>query len=644
MVRRLEPDELRIFAKRLLRDIRALDQMLSRGLVQSGRRRVGCEQEMFLVDRAWRPFPSAIEVLDLLDDHHFTTELGRFNLEANLDPQLFEGDCLSRMEADLADKLVAARNVVQGLGGDLLLTGILPTLRMSDLSLENLTPKPRYLALNDAMSQLRGGDYEFRLRGTDELIVKHDSVMLEACCTSFQIHYQADPEGFVQLYNAAQALTAPLLAGAVNSPMLFGRRLWLETRIPLFQQAIDTRQATASLRERSARVSFGERWLEDSVIELFREDLARFRILLGVAVEEDSLTVLNEGRIPSLRALQVHNGTIYRWNRACYGVDGATPHLRIENRVLPAGPTVLDEVANASFFFGRLKAVPDAYPDLKSVMDFEDAHLNFLLAAQTGLKSRFRWIRGKTVSAQELILKELLPIAREGLRSAKINESDVAKYLGVIEARVSAGRTGAQWILKSFADTRQLGRDAALTAVTAATAVRQWDGEAGYRWTPAGLEEGMTPEPEKLRIEESMTTDLFTIHPEEPIDMVANLMDWKKIRHVPVEDDGGCLVGLVSSGAVLQYLNAGGKEEGKPPPAGSIMDRDPVTIPPETSVQDAIVLMGERRAECLLVVKESRLVGIVTERDVLRLAAHLLGARESEAGKDDDSSRSPSDR
>ena len=632
MVKRLKADQLRHFAKTLLRDVRALERMLSDGLIQSGHRRIGCEQEMFLVDRAWRPFPVALEILDRLGDEHFTTELGRFNLEANLDPQAFEGDCLSRMEADLLAKLAEVREVAHGMGGEIVLTGILPTLRKSDLVLDNLTPKPRYHALNEAMNQLRGGDYEFRLRASDELIVKQDSVMLESCCTSFQIHYQTDPEDFVQLYNAAQAFTAPLLAAAVNSPMLFGRRLWFETRVPLFQQAIDTRRATASLRERSSRVSFGERWLEGSVVELYREDIARFRILLGVEVDEDSLATLKQGGIPKLRALQVHNGTVYRWNRACYGFNGATPHLRIENRVLPSGPTVLDEVANAALFFGLMHAMPDAYPNLTDVMDFDDAHVNFMVAAQTGLKARFRWIHGRAVSAGDLILEELLPIAREGLKSGGITQTDIDRYLGVIEERVSAGRTGAQWILKSFADTRGLRRDAALTALTAATVQRQWSGEPGYRWQPATLEEGMTLERQNLRIEESMSTDLFTIHPDEPIDLVTNLMDWKHIRHVPVEDDDGRLVGLVSYSEVLRYFNRGGKEEGLPVSADSIMDPEPVTVSPETPVLDAISLMTERKADCLLVVKDDRLVGIVTEHDVLSLAAHLLGDSQNGTG------------
>ena len=339
---------------------------------------------------------------------------------------------------------------------------------------------------------------------------------------------------------------------------------------------------------------------------------------------------------PRLRALQVHNGTVYRWNRACYGFNGTIPHLRIENRVLPAGPNVLDQMANAAFFFGLMSAMPSAYPGLSDVMDFDDAHVNFVMAAQTGLTARFRWIRGRSISAQDLILEELLPIARDGLRSAGIRPEDIDRYLGVIESRVSAGRTGAQWILKSFADTRELRRDVRLTALTAATVHRQWSGEAGHRWLPATVEESMTLERPQLRVEESMSTDLFTIRPDDSIDLVTNLMDWKHIRHVPVEGDDGRLVGIVSYAEVLRYFNNGGREDGLPVSADSVMDSNQATVSPETSVLDAISLMAERNADCLLVVKDERLVGIVTEHDVLSLARQLLIRNDNEAGRDNE--------
>jgi CBS domain-containing protein len=624
-VDRLSPAALRSFVVKLLADVRALEQMVSTGVMESGRCRIGCEQEMFLVDHAWTVSPVALEILDRITDSHFTTELGKFNLELNLDPIPFEGDCLSRMETELKSNLEKVRTVAHSLNTEILLTGILPTLRKSDLGMDNMTPKPRYLALNEAICRLRGGDCEFRLTGGDELIVKHDSLMLEACCTSFQAHYQATPEKFAEVYNTAQAITGPLLAAAVNSPVLFGRRLWPETRIPLFLQAVDTRHATASLRERSPRVSFGSRWVERSAVELYQEDIARFPVLLQARVEEDSLAMLKRGEIPRLAALQVYNSAVYRWNRPCYGLTGGKPHIRIENRVLPSGPTVLDEVANSAFFFGLLHGMPAVYEDISTVMNFEHAQANFMAAAREGLIAVFRWVGGRRVAAPNLILEELLPVARDGLTQANIRKGDIDRYLGVIEARVSTRRTGAQWILESLADMKSVRRDSALATLTAAIVHRQWDSETPvHEWPKAETKEGRTMKRDKLRIEESMTTDLFTIQPDETIDLVTNLMEWRHIRHVPVEDEEGRLAGLVSYFEVLRYLNKRSADDRDPIAVRSIMDPNPLTATPETLLQEAISLMAQNKADCLLVVKDDRLVGIVTEHDILNLAADLL--------------------
>ena len=379
----------RQFITHLLRDVQALEAMIERGMIETGVRRIGAEQELFLVDQTWRPAPVAMDILDIIEDPHFTTELGRFNLEINLDPLPFTNTCLSTLERDLTELLQKLRTVTHRQGVEVTLTGILPTLRKSDLTLANMTPRPRYVALNEIMTHMRGDAYEFRLKGTDELIVKHDSVMLESCCTSFQVHYQVGAEEFALLYNLAQAVTAPLLAAAANAPLLFGRRLWRETRIPLFQQAIDTRSASHHLRERSPRVSFGQQWVQESVVELFKEDLARFRVLLGATIQEDSLAALRQGITPSLQALRIHNGTVYRWNRSCFGFNDGKAHLRIENRVLPSGPTILDEVANAAFFLGLLSGGPAVYGDITKKLAFHDAETNFLAAAQVGLDAQF---------------------------------------------------------------------------------------------------------------------------------------------------------------------------------------------------------------------------------------------------------------
>ena len=628
--------ELRSFITHLLRDVQALDRMLAQGMIESGVHRIGAEQELFLVDAARRPAMLAMELLERVADPHYTTELGLFNLEINLDPLRFEGDCLSRLEGQLESTLERLRSAAHERGAEVVLVGILPTLRKSDLAMAHMTPRPRYRALNAVLTQLRGGDYEFRLKGADELSIRHDSVMLESGCTSFQVHYQVEPAEFAQCYNLAQLVTAPLLAAAANSPLLFGRRLWRETRIPLFQQSIDTRRAGHHMRERAARVSFGQNWVRESILELIREDLARFRVLLGASLEEDSLEVLARGGLPTLQALRTHTGTVYRWNRACFGIGEGRAHVRIENRVLPSGPTILDEVANAAFFLGMLRGGQEAYGDVGGTMPFHDAEANFLAAAQRGLRAQFTWVDGTTAPADDLIRRELLPLAWQGLRAAGLDSADVDRYLGVIEQRVASRRNGASWLLRSLADMQGSDtQDALLSALTAATVARQWEGTPVHEWPLAKVEEGRGGKPQALRIEEFMTTDLITVHPDEPMDLVIRLMDWRHIRHVPVEDEDGKVAGLLSCfEALRQWAPAAPDADGEPVPVRTVMQPDPVTIAPEATVTEAVARMREARSDYLLVVKEERLVGIVTESDILQLTARLLEQLAGEDGAD----------
>lgn len=621
-----DPRELRVFMRSLLNDIHALDKMMAAGMIESGVRRIGAEQELFLVDHSWRVAPVSLEVLQRLADPHFTTEIAQFNLEINLDPTIFGGDCLSKMEKRLNALIASARAAARTCGAEVVLAGILPTIRKSDLELGNMTPKPRYFALNSALARLRGGPYEFRVNGTDELIMKHDSWMLEACCTSFQVHFQAGSGEFANLYNVAQVATAPVLAAAANAPLLFGKRLWRETRIPLFEQSIDTRQASNPLRERSSRVSFGQRWVKNSVMELFEEDLSRFRLLLGAPIDEDPLAILREGRVPQLQALRVYNSTVWRWNRPCYGITDGVPGLRIEARAFPSGPTVVDEVANAAFFFGLMSGLAREHRDIADAMQFDDAKLNFHAAARFGLDSQLTWLGGEVLPTRDLICRRLIPLAREGLLEAGVLAADVDRYLGVIDERVKSGRTGSQWQLSSFSDMRKHAtKDEALTALTAATVARQIEGKPVHQWTLARTTEASMSKQTHLCVEEFMTTDLFTVHEDEAVDLVANLMDWKRVRHIPVENEQGAVVGLISCFEVLRQLERNISEGAdQSVPVGEIMVRDPLTVPPETPTLDAIALMRREKVDCLPVVKDGRLVGIVTERDFISLAARLL--------------------
>ncbi len=620
---------LRRFTRHLIQDVRALEYMLAQGRLEEGVRRIGAEQELFLTDRRWQPAPLVEKVMELNTDERLVTELTRFNAEFNLDPLAFGGDCLSRMEEGVNEMMAYVRRIVREAGGEVIMTGILPTVTLSDLTLENMTPSPRYYALNDAIGRLRGGQAQFQIRGVDELFVKHDSIMLEGVNTSFQTHFQVAPSEFAKFYNIAQVVAAPVLAVAGNSPLLFGKRLWRETRIALFQQAVDTRSSNLYLREMSPRVHFGTGWVEESVTEIFKEDISRFRVLLTTDLDEDPFEVLQAGGVPKLQALQLHNGTVYRWNRACYGMTDGEPHLRIENRILPSGPTPADEVANAAFWFGLVSGLAARHADISQVMDFDDVKSNFMAAARLGLDAQFAWTHGRKLPASEVILGELLTIARQGLDASQVDAADAERYLGIIRERTETRKTGAQWQLDSLVKSKGKGsRAERLSALVAAMAELQEKGQPVHTWPPADFDESdRTQRMQSSRVEHYMATDLFTVHEEESVEFVACLMNWQRIRQVLVEDQQHRLVGLVSHRNLLRYLAEHSLQEDRQGvPVRAIMVRDPISVPPEMPTTEAIEIMRKNQIGSLPVVRDDHLVGIITERDFIHIAGQLLDA------------------
>ena len=623
----VDKEELRVFTQALLRDVRALEKMHENGTIESGIRRIGLEQEMFLVDEVHRPAPVAVEALERIEDPRVTSEIGRFNLECNSDPLLFGTDCLSKMETQITELIDIVRDAVIGLGARPVLMGILPTLLKSDLSIDNMVPSPRYYALNDALTRLRGGPYVIYIKGTDELRLTHDSVMLEACNASFQVHFQVGPEEFAKLYNIALAITAPVLAASVNSPIMLGRRLWHETRIAVFQQSVDTRQTMPGMRDVSPRVSFGRDWVHESALEIFREDISRFKVILGRDIDEDPLEAIEAGRAPSLKALQLFNSTVYRWNRPCYGVgDDGRAHLRIENRVLPSGPTVRDEVANAAFWYGLVSAMAEESGDVRERIEFDAVRTNFVAAARLGLDAQMEWFDGRSLPAETLICEHLLPAAERGLEAGGIDRADIDRYLGTVRDRVESRQTGARWALGSLAGMGRDGtREERLAALVAGTYDRQSTGQPVHEWDLAELAEGGGMRSSYLRLEQYMTTDLLTVNEDESIELVANLMDWHRIHHVPVEANDHRLVGLVSHRPLLRFLaSEEARQADGPIPVSRVMQTDLVTGTPEMTTLDAIELMRQRRISSLPVVQDDRLVGIITEHDFMRVASVLL--------------------
>lgn len=602
--------------------------MIDNGLVESGISRIGAEQELVIVDRAFQPTPLAEPVLADLNDSHFTTELGRFNIEFNLDPLKFEGACLSQLEADLWTYVNRTRHAAHLLGAEALLTGIAPSLEKSDLTLDNLTDRPRYWALNDALHRLRAGKpYELLLRGIDELRVSHDNMMLEACNTSFQVHFQVEPDSFADKYNAAQAVTGLVLAAAANSPLLFGRQLWHETRIALFQQSIETRDTRDDLREFPPRVSFGSRWIESSATEIYKEDISRYKSLFTIDPDEDPAKVIERGDIPELSCLKLHNGTVYRWNRPCYGVANGKAHLRIENRSLPAGPTPADEVANAALWFGLIRGVTDEFGNIAEHMDFEHAASNFSNAAQHGLDAQLWWPKHEHTPARELLPIAIIPLARKGLQDAGIDNADIERYLGIIEQRVCTGQTGSRWAIDSLAKMRKRGtRSERMSALVAASIQGQASGDPVHSWPLATFDDTTDSSFAQLRtIDRVMTTDLFTVNEQDVIDLAVSLMDWQHVRYIPVENDDHKLVGLLTYRRLLRHLaNAAEKDCTEAVPVSDVMIKHIVTAPPNTDTLSCVKLMQEKKVGCLPITKDDVLVGLVTEHDFYTIAAPLF--------------------
>ncbi|GMQ82317.1 MAG: glutamate-cysteine ligase family protein [Rhodothermia bacterium] len=621
-----DPGAMRRFTRQVINDVRAMEHMLQEGMFETGIRRIGAEQELFLVDDRYQPAPLAEEVLERNQDPRLVSELTRFNLEFNLDPCVFEGQCLSQLQNQIEEVLSDVRDLAAEDRAHVVMVGILPTIHEYDLRIENMAPHARYFALNDAFMELMGGTAQYQIRGVDELFFQHENIMMEGCNTSFQTHFQVTPDEFAHFYNIAQLIAAPVLSSATNSPILFGKRLWRETRIALFQQAVDTRSSNLYLRDMSPRVHFGSEWVDSSVTELYKEDIARFRVIIS-NVFDDAFEVLREGGVPKLAALRLHNGTVYRWNRACYGITDGKPHLRIENRILPAGPSVIDEIANASFWFGLVLGIAHRYDDIRPLLPFDAAKDNFVTVARQGMASEIQWIDGKRWPIGQLITKELIPICREGLEGADIDSSDIDTYLGLLEERVSSRMTGSQWQLESLALMKEEGSTRAerLDTIVLNMLTNQLAKKPGHTWALAHKADESLSRVPSTRVEHFMSTDLFTVHEDELIDFVAVLMDWRKIRHVLVEDAQHRLVGMVTHRMILRFMAAQQvARERADRPVKDIMIPDPISITPQTPTKEAIKKMRENGVGALPVVRGEQLVGIVTEAHFGRIAARLI--------------------
>jgi hypothetical protein len=458
------------YAECLCRETELLGEWFQDAAFSTRDRTGGFELEAWLIDAAARPRPVNAEFLAQLDDPMVVPELARFNVELNDHPQHLWGSALSRFEASLGATWTRCLRVAESMGVRLLMIGILPTLREEDLTQANMSDLRRYRALNEQVLRLREGrPLELDIQGREHLKAVHGDVMLESATTSLQLHLKVHPRHALRAYNAAQVISAPMVAVTANSPFLFHHDLWDETRIPLFEQSVAVGGIAGASHGPLRRVTFGSGYVRDSLYECFLENQQHYPVLLPMR--------FNEG-VERMAHLRLHNGTIWRWNRPLIGFDyDGIPHLRIEHRVAPGGPTVADVIANAAFFFGLMQALMDADTPIENCVAFSQARDNFYAAARHGLNAQVNWGESQRGSLRALLLSELLPLARGGLAALEIDTMDSEHYLGIIEQRARRAATGADW---QRAWVARHGAD--MTALTEAYFRHQQEGQPVHEW------------------------------------------------------------------------------------------------------------------------------------------------------------------
>ena len=457
---------------------------------------VGVELEMNLA-RADTMAPALISdlLLEDLDDEDYVHEIGRFNLEVNLPVTHPQGSGLQDLEQELTEKIARADAAAQARDARVVPVGHLPTVTEELFAGDEWrAPGARYEALERTVLEARGEEIALRIEGEGKgrgLDVTFDSIAPESACTSMQLHLQVAPELFADAWNAAQAIAGPQVALAANSPFLLGKRLWHETRIPTFLQALDTRPPEYEAQGVRPRVWFGERWIT-SMFDLFEENVRLFPALIPESREMAEEPLLTEGSSPRLHELMLHNGTVWRWNRPIYDPGIDVPHLRLENRLLPAGPTPADMVANAAFFYGILHSLVHERRPLWSRMSFEQATEAFQQCARWGLEARVRWPKVGRVRVADLLLEHLIPQAMEGLRSLGAEADVAAHYGGILSERARTGRNGARWQIDTVTslEVRGAGRPEALAEMTRLYRAAVDSGDPVHAWPVPARQRG----------------------------------------------------------------------------------------------------------------------------------------------------------
>jgi hypothetical protein len=481
---RYDEHEYERMRDKLQQCLMALDVLLSQPDFGVGPRTLGAELELFLIDHAHAPLHANADVHDRIIDERLTKEVNRCNVEGNLTPLPLAGAPFGGLRAEM-DEIHRMVDAAAGeLDGGAMMVGTLPTMAVDDLGHGAVTDEARYKALDHRLRVLRSAPYQIDIHGEDHLVAQADDVSLEGANTSFQVHIRVEPAAFVDIYNAAQLATAPVLAVAANSPFFLGHRLWDETRIALFKQSVDFRDSHAR-RTLPSRVSFGSRWLERNAMEIFADAVRTHEPILPILSDEDPRAAVHVGQIPGLDELRMHLGSIWTWNRAVYDPnDGG--HLRVELRALPAGPTTIDMAANAAFLVGLTLAAAEDTATWIRLLPFEQARDNFLDAARHGmdaaLLSPFNRSGIARVPARDLA-RRLLEPARQALLDRDVEADDVDHLFVLLGERIATGRTGATWQRQATAALEpRLGRERALVAMTERYVDAMRSGEPVHTW------------------------------------------------------------------------------------------------------------------------------------------------------------------
>jgi gamma-glutamyl:cysteine ligase YbdK (ATP-grasp superfamily) len=437
------------YREKVRRCLDVFARMLTESKFDFERPLTGLEIEFNLVGHEQNPAMLNADVLTAIANDDFQTELGQFNIEINVKPRGLSGSSLIDLEHELRASLNDADERSRALGAHIVMVGVLPTIDQEHLTGESISANPRYALLNEQIFAARGEDLHIAIDGPERLSTYADTIAPEAACTSVQFHLQVSPQTYADTWNAAQCIAGLQLALGANSPFFFGKELWRETRVALFEQATDTRPDELKAQGVRPRVWFGERWIT-SIFDQFEENVTYFPALLPICEDEDPAQVLDRGDTPRLGELRMHNGTIYRWNRPIYDVYRGKPHLRVENRVLPAGPTVVDILANGAFYYGLLRVLSEQDRPVWSQMSFVAAADNFYAGARHGISAKIFWPGMGEVPATELVLRRLLPMAHQGLAEWGVDSSVADRLLGIIEQRCITRTNGAEWQVRTF--------------------------------------------------------------------------------------------------------------------------------------------------------------------------------------------------